>query len=156
METLRRFFGDFSDRRPGIFGLMLVLLLTLAPAIFVTACYFVFGYDFNSARIVLIFTFFLELAMLFWTDRPVMIAAPFLISLAGIVLLEIINFLVPAFGALAGEGAYEMSVGAVNIGSYVLMTVFGSEVTGCFSAVPAYFLLKLGIFIYVKIRYRGK
>ncbi len=154
MEKIRDFFKLYSDRRPGIFGLIIVLSQTLLPMLFVAVCYFVLGYGFNSAIVIWLFTFVLEIAMLLWTERPVIVATPFIIPLAGIVLIEIINFLGPAFGQLGGDSSYMKSNIIVEFLSYVMMTVFGSEVTACFAAVPAYLLIKIVIAIWEKIKYR--
>lgn len=146
---LRDFFRDFSDRRPALFGLILVLSLTVLPAAFVLLGFFIGGYDFNSAGAILVFAFLLELAMLFWTERPVMIAAPFLIPLGGLVVLQMVNYM----GASLAQ-IFPAAEAVTDIASFVMITVFGAEVTGCFAAVPVYFIIRLGIFVWEKIKYR--
>ncbi len=139
----------FCETKTGLFGFLLVMALTAIPIAFVAITTALFGYEFNSAIIIFWAWFILEIIMLWSLERPIMIAAPFILPFVGLVVVQVID----STSVAIAQYFHPYAAFAYNA-EYVMVTVFGSEVTGCFAAVPVYFLTKLLRWVYEKIKYR--
>ncbi len=113
---------NFADRSPRICALIIFCLFTVVPAVFFVVSDAVSGGSFNSPIVIFLFALAVEIVLWNCVERPILVFMPFLISLVGLILSEIV-YTVSLGAALPGDGP---SAAAFLISS-VLTVVFGAE-----------------------------
>ena len=125
--------AEFADRNPRLSALIIALLYTVVPALFMLIADILSGGRINTPIIVVIYAFAIQLIMWFKLERPILIMLPFGMILIGFVVCEL---------------AYTIARGAVSPGtppsalavyfSSAIVTVFGAEVVGVIGALLCY------------------
>lgn len=129
---------EFTDRRPGLSGLIIALLVTVAPGLFLLASSLLSGGRFNADRAVLIYTFALQVLLWLKVERPILVMLPFMIALLGFVAVEIL------YTVAAGLRPPGMGPGMpIALLSGVLVQVFGIDAICFIAGMVAYGLIRL-------------
>lgn len=81
---------EFTDRRPTLSAVIIVLLFTLVPGAFMLITDTVSGGTWNSAAIVFVCALILQLILLLTVERPILIMLPFIMALLGLIVSEIV------------------------------------------------------------------
>lgn len=128
---------DFFDNHPVPAAVLILLLLTLIPALFVVAMEALFGTDFPSGKVIFVMWLVFQLILSSKCERPILTTMPFLISLAGVLLCEWIY--------VGMTVTYQVGV-SPTIGRTLLslgVAIFGPEAAAAVGGMVAYMLFSL-------------
>ena len=125
--------AEFADRNPRLSALIIALLYTVVPALFMLAADTLSGGRINTALILVIYAFAVQMVRWFTLERPILIMLPFGMILIGFVVCELIYTLAQS----AVRPGMPPSALAVFFSSAVV-TVFGAEVVGVIGALLCY------------------
>lgn len=129
---------DFADRSPRLSAVIIFCLFTVIPTAFsILADIFSQG-SLNSPMIIFLFALAVEFILWNCVERPILVFMPFLISLVGLILAEIV---------------YSVSLGVAGPGGGPSATAFwlSSVMTVVFGAEAAAFVGSLALFGLEKI-----
>ena len=124
---------EFADWHPRLAALIIAALYTVAPGVFMLVAGTLSGGRINTALIVVIYAFVLQLILWFKIERPALIMLPFGMILVGFVACEIIYTV--AMSAVAPGGAPSP---LAMLFSSAIVTVFGAEAAGVVGALLCY------------------
>lgn len=124
---------EFTDRRPTLSAVIIVLLFTLIPGAFMLITDIVSGGTWNSAAIVFIYALILQLILWLTVERPILIMLPFIMALLGFIVSEIV-YTVSESMAPIGQGP---SAPVLLLSSGVI-ALFGAEVPGSIGGLLVY------------------
>ena len=124
---------EFTDRRPALSAVIIVLLFTLVPGAFVLIANIVSGGAWNGANIVFVYALILQLILWLTVERPILIMLPFIMALLGLIVSEIV-YTVSESMAPIGQGPSTL----VLLFSSAAVTLFGAEAPGSIGGLLAY------------------
>ena len=115
---------EFTDRRPALSAVIIALLFSAVPGVFILALRLLPGGASGDAgvKIVVLYAFILELLLCFQVERPIMWLLPFGLCLGGFLLAEILYTISMGLQA-PGAGPSPLAF----LVSSALVIVFGSE-----------------------------
>ena len=128
---------DFFDRNPVPAAVLILLLLTLIPALFVAITGAIFGAEFPSGKVIFVMWFIFQILLSANCERPILTTMPFLISLAGVLLCEWIY--------VGMNVAFQVGV-SPTVGRTLLslgVAIFGPEAAAAVGGMIAYALFSL-------------
>lgn len=128
---------NFFDRNPVMSAVLILLFLTLIPALFVVITEALFGEGFPSGRVIFAVWFALQILLSAKCERPILTAMPFLISLAGILICEWIY--------VGTNVAFQVGV-SPTIGRTLLslgVAIFGPEAAAAVGGMIVYVIFSL-------------
>lgn len=116
---------DFTDRRPVLSGVLIALLFTLVPAVFIIIEAILPWVELNTAAILIVYAIVIQGILSLKVERMSLVMLPFVITVIAVLICELVYFISaglhpPAEGP--GEIAYMFSS--------VLVAVFGPEAVG--------------------------
>ena len=127
---------EFTERRPGLSALLIVLLFTLAPGVFMLCFSMATGGENNGAALVFVYALILQLILWLKVERPILIMLPFIMALIGFIVSEVV---------------YTLSMSAAPIGmgpsapaflfSSALVILFGAEAAANIGGLLLYALV---------------
>lgn len=117
--------ADFAYRHPVLSGWLIALLFTVAPVLLVVLFNILFAGMINGAAVIVIYAAAVQLFLCLKIERPILAALPFILSLIGLIVCEIVYTLymgsnAPGFGPSA----------IIYFISSVLVIVFGGNAAG--------------------------
>ena len=124
---------EFTDRRPALSAVMIVLLFTLVPGAFMLITDIVSGGTWNAAAIVFAYALILQLILWLTVERPILIMLPFIMALLGFIVSEIV-YTVSESMAPIGQGPSAL----VLLFSSAAINLFGTEAPGSIGGLLAY------------------
>ena len=116
---------EFTDRRPTLSAVIIVLLFTLLPGAFMLFTDIVSGGTWNSAATVFVYALILQLILWLTVESPILIMLPFIMALLGLIVSEIV-YTVSLSMAPIGQGPSTLAF----LFSSTVVTLFGAEVPG--------------------------
>ena len=114
----------FTDRRPVLSTVLVVLLLTVVPGAFMIGASMVTGEANSGTGVVFVYALILQFIMWLKVERPILIVLPFIMSLIGLIVSEILY--------TVGRG-----VVPIGMGPSLPIRVLASEVVGLSGHVAA-------------------
>ena len=129
----------FTDRRPVLSTVLVVLLFTVIPAAFMLTAVLVSGGQENGAWIVFIYALVLQVILWLKVERPILIILPFIMSLLGFIAAEII-YTISEGMAPVGQGPSPM----VFLLSSAVVTLFGHVAAASIGGLLLYALIVIG------------
>ena len=81
---------EFTDHRPTLSAVIIVLLFTLVPGAFMLVTDIVSGGTWNSAAAVFVYALILQLILWLTVESPILIMLPFIMALLGFIISEIV------------------------------------------------------------------
>ena len=124
---------EFTDRRPAISAVIIVLLFTLVPGAFMLITDIVSGGTWNSTTAVFVYALILQLILWLTVERPILIMLPFIMALLGFIVSEIVYTISEGMAPIGqGPGAL------VFLFSSAVVTLFGAEAPGSIGGLLAY------------------
>ena len=124
---------EFTDRRPALSAVIIVLLFTLVPGAFMLMADVVSGGAWNSAAIVFAYALVLQLILWLTVERPILIMLPFIMALLGFIVSEVV-YTVSEGMAPIGQGPSF----PVFLFSSAVVTLFGAVGPGSVGGLLAY------------------
>lgn len=124
---------EFADWHPRLSALIIAVLYTVVPGVFMLAADTLSGGRINTALIVVIYAFVLQLILWFKVERPALIMLPFGMILVGFVVCEIV-YTVAMSAVAPGETPSLLAM----LFSSAIVTVFGAEAAGVIGALLCY------------------
>ena len=115
---------EFTDRRPALSALLIVLLFTLVPGVFMLIAGLVSGGEENFAGVVFVYALVLQLILWLKVERPILIMLPFVMALVGFIISEVVYTL-------------SMSANPIGAGPSLLAFLFSSAIVTLFGTVAA-------------------
>lgn len=115
---------EFTNRRPTLSAVLIVLLFTVVPGAFMLLAQQVPGIGESSAKIAFVYALVLQLILLFKVERPILIALPFILALLGFIISEIVY-------------TVSMSAAPIGAGPSPLAFLFSSALVILFGIVAA-------------------
>lgn len=125
--------AKFTDRRPTLSAVLIVLLFTVVPGAFLLIAERIPGMGEYSAKMVFVYALVLQLLLLFKVERPILIALPFILALIGFIISEIV-YTVSLGMAPAGAGPGFLAY----VFSTALVTLFGIVAAGSIGGLLCY------------------
>ena len=124
---------EFTDRRPALSAVMIVLLFTLVPGVFMLIADIVSGGTWNSATVVFVYALILQLILWLTVERPILIMLPFIMALLGFIVSEVVYTISEGMAPI-GRGPSA----PVFLFSSAVVTLFGAEAPGSIGGLLAY------------------
>ena len=124
---------EFTDRRPALSAVIIVLLFTLVPGAFMLITDVVSGGTWNSTITVFVYAMILQLILWLTVERPILIMLPFIMALLGLIVSEVV-YTVSESMAPIGRGP---SVPVLLLSS-AAVTLFGAEAPGSIGGLLLY------------------
>ena len=115
---------EFTDRRPALSAVIIVLLFTLVPGAFMLITDIVSGGTWNSATTVFVYALILQLILWLTVERPILIMLPFIMALIGFIVSETVYTI-------------SMSAAPIGAGPSPLAYLFSAAVVSLFGAVAS-------------------
>ena len=134
---------EFTDRRPALSAVLIVLLFSLVPGTFMFIVKGATGSGGDAAQIIFIYALVLQLILWLKVERPILIMLPFIMALLGFIISEIV-YTVSEGMAPIGQGPSPL----VFLFSSAVVTLFGAEAAGNVGGLLIYAV----IVIFRKIR----
>lgn len=122
---------DFTDRRPALSAVVILLLFTLVPGAILVAGELSGGE--NAAKLAFVYILVLQVILWLKVERPILVMFPFILSLLGFIVSEIV-YTVSMGMAPIGEGPSA----PVLLFSSALVTIFGLVAAGSVGGLLAY------------------
>ncbi len=141
---------SFTDRRPGLSGLLIAVFFFLVPALFMILDDFVLRGALHAAAIFFYLSIAAQTALFLTVERPVLTAEPFIIGLVGLCAGEIL-YAVSESAAAPGVGP---SVLAYFASSYIIAVCGGNAAAAVGALILCFFIL-LGRKIYEHFKYKS-
>ena len=94
---------EFTDRRPALSALLIVLLFTLVPGAVMLLATLLTGGRSNAAEIIFVYALILQFILWLKVERPILILLPFIMALLGIIASEVV-YTVSESARAIGEG----------------------------------------------------
>lgn len=130
---------DFTDWHPVPSGIIIALLFTVVPGVFMLAADIISGGAFNSALVVVIYAFALQFILWLYVERMSLVWEPFAILLIGFVIAEVIYTV--SIGSSDPTSAFCLMCSLI---STAIIDVLGAEAGGIVGALLVY-LIFIGI-----------
>lgn len=127
---------EFTDRRPTLSAVMIVLLFTLVPGAFMLITDIVSGGTWNSAAIVFVYALILQLILCLAVERPILTILPFILALLGLIVSEIV-YTVSLSMAPIGQGPSALTF----LFSSAVVAIFGAEASGSIGGLMIYVVI---------------
>lgn len=127
---------DFTDRRPALSAVLIVLLFTVVPGAFMLLAEQMSGGSWNTAKIVFVYALVLQVVLWLKVERPILILLPFLLALLGFIISEIV-YTVSLGMAPVGAGPGPLAL----LFSAALVILFGAESAGSVGGLLVYGLI---------------
>ncbi len=143
------FIRDFTDRRPTLAAVIILLLHTVVAVALYFGMELAFGGLVNSALVIVLYSFIIGLVLWLTVERPILALMPFMIMLVGFIFSEVI-YTVSMGTNLPGIGPGPVAL----IVSSAVVTVFGAEAAGIIGAFLCFLLITIIKKIVSFIRYR--
>ena len=124
---------EFTDRRPALSAVIIVLLFTLVPGAFMLITDIVSGGTWNSTTAVFVYALILQLILWLRVERPILIMLPFVMALLGLIVGEVV-YTVSESMAPVGRGPGTLAF----LFSSAAVTLFGAEAPGSIGGLLAY------------------
>lgn len=124
---------EFADWHPRLSALIIAVLYTVVPGVFMLVADTLSGGRINTALIVVIYAFAVQLVLWLKIERPALIILPFGMILVGFVACEII-YTVAMSAVAPGETPSLLAM----LFSSAIVTVFGAEAAGVIGALLCY------------------
>ena len=124
---------EFTDRRPTLSAVIIVLLFTLVPGAFMFITNIVSGGTWNSTIAVFVYALILQLILWLTVERPILIMLPFIMALLGFIVSEIV-YTVSMSMAPIGQGPGILAF----LFSSAVVTLFGTEASGSIGGLLLY------------------
>ena len=124
---------EFTDRRPTLSAVIIVLLFTLVPGAFMFITNIVSGGTWNSTTAVFVYALILQLILWLTVERPILIMLPFIMALLGFIVSEIV-YTVSMSMAPIGQGPSILAF----LFSSAVVTLFGAEASGSIGGLLLY------------------
>ena len=124
---------EFTDRRPTLSTVIIILLFTLVPGAFMLITGIVSGGTWNSAAVVFVYALILQLILWLTVERPILIMLPFIMALLGFIASEIV-YTVSLSMAPIGQGPSTLAF----LFSSAVVTLFGAEASGSIGGLIVY------------------
>lgn len=141
---------SFTDRRPGLSGLLIAGFLFFIPAVLMLLDDFVLAGALHAAAIFFYFSLAAQTALFLTVERPILAAEPFILGLVGLCAGEIL-YAVSESAASPGAGPGVLSYFA----SSYLIAICGANAAAAVGALILYFFIFLGRKIYESYKYRS-
>ena len=117
--------AEFTERRPVLSTVLVVLLFTVVPGAFMLIAALVSGGEFNSAGVVFVYALILQLILWLKVERPILIILPFIMALLGFIVSEIVYTVSQGMNPVGqGPGVFAL------LFSSAVVTLFGAEGAG--------------------------
>ena len=129
---------EFTDRRPNLSAVIIVLLFTLVPGAFMLITNIVSGGTWNSTTAVFVYALILQLILWLTVERPILIMLPFIMALLGLIVSEIV-YTVSESMAPIGQGPSAI----VLLFSSAVVTLFGAEAPGSIGGLLIYAVIAI-------------
>ena len=127
---------EFTDHRPILSAVIIVLLFTLVPGAFMLITDIVSGGTWNSAVTVFVYALILQLILWLTVERPILIVLPFIMALLGFIVSEIV-YTVSLSMAPIGQGPSTFAF----LFSSAVVTLFGAEASGNIGGLLVYAII---------------
>ena len=124
---------EFTDRRPTLSAVIIILLFTLVPGAFMLITDIVSGGTWNSATTVFVYALILQLILWLTVERPILIMLPFIMALLGLIVSEIF-YTVSESMAPIGQGPSDPALLFYS----AAVTLFGAEAPGSIGGLLIY------------------
>ena len=124
---------EFTERRPALSAVIIVLLFTLVPGAFMLVADTVSGGAWNSTTAVFVYVLVLQLILWLTVERPILIMLPFVMALLGLIVSEIV-YTVSMSMAPIGQGPSALAL----LFSSAAVTLFGVVAPGSIGGLLAY------------------
>lgn len=125
--------ADFTDRRPALSAVLIALLFTGVPGVFMLIAGQMSGGGVNSAKIVFVYELILQVILWCKVERPVLIMLPLIMAILGFIVSEIV-YTVSLSRAPVGAGPSPLAL----IFSSALVILFGAEGAGSIGGLLVY------------------
>ena len=124
---------EFTDRRPALSAVIIVLLFTLVPGALMLLTDIVSGGAWNPTAIVFVYAMILQLILWLTVERPILIMLPFIMALLGLVASEIVYTVSESMTPIGqGPGAPAL------LFSSAAVILFGAEAPGSVGGLLIY------------------
>lgn len=141
---------SFTDRRPGLSGVLIVAVLFVLPVCLMVVDDFILMGALHVAAVFFYFSIAAQTVLFMTVERPVLAAEPFVLGLIGLCVGEILYAVSEsAVGPGAGPGVL-----AYFTSSY-LIAVCGGNAAAAVGALILYFLILAGRKIYEHFKYKS-
>ena len=124
---------EFTDRRPTLSAVIIVLLFTLVPGAFMLITDIISGGTWNSATFIFVYALVIQLILWLTVERPILIMLPFIMALLGLIISEIV-YTVSLSMAPVGRGPSALAL----FFSSAVVTLFGAEAPGSIGGLLIY------------------
>ena len=124
---------EFTDRRPALSTVIIVLLFTLVPGAFMLVAGIASGGAWNGANIVFVYALILQLILWLTVERPILIMLPFIMALLGLIVSEVVYTVSESMYPI-GQGPGVLAL----LFSSAAVTLFGAEAPGSIGGLLAY------------------
>lgn len=121
---------DFTDRRPVLSGVLITMLFTLIPAVFVIAEPLIPWVELNTAAVLIVYAIVLQSVLSLNVERMSLVMLPFAIMLVAVIVCELIFLISVGFNPPGADPDAFM-----YMFSSVIVMIFGPEMVGVASAL---------------------
>ena len=125
--------NEFTDRRPALSAVLIVLLFTLVPGAVMLLATLLTGGRSNAAEIIFVYALILQLILWLKVERPILIMLPFIMALLGFIVSEIV-YTVSEGMAPIGQGPSVLAF----LFSSAVVTLFGHAAAGSIGGLLLY------------------
>ena len=124
---------EFTDRRPTLSAVIIALLFTLVPGVFMLVTDIISGGAWNPMAAVFVYALILQLILWLTVERPILIMLPFIMALLGFIASEIV-YTVSESMAPIGRGPSAPAF----LFSSSMVALFGAEAPGSIGGLLIY------------------
>ena len=135
--------NEFTDRRPALSAVLIALLFSLVPGIFMFIVKAITGSGGDAAMIIFVYALVLQLILWLKVERPILIMLPFIMALLAFVVSEIV-YTISESAAPIGQGPSPFAFFFAS----ALVTLFGTIAAASIGGL----LLYAVIVIFRKVR----